>query len=168
MTPFTAFDPDGPDVYRAMAEAARPIVISVTRIQRWSVQVVRLLIQLGFLGLGALFLWLSWVAPVRSFREDIFLDLCSGAWFFWAAPFVLRWGHAHRVLVPIIGAGIAALALLVASALPDYWQSFTIGSAITLLMLVTLEISMSPWIDRLATIQRALRQEEATQRAAEE
>lgn len=150
-------DPDRFDPYKAMADAALPIAVPVERAKTWMFTALRYVFSGLFPIGGALFLALSYNAPSGSFPQSVYLELSSGFAFFWAAPYVLQLGRSHRWLVPIAGICIAAALFYFAKSSAGFNQSVLIEFSIAVLILVGLELTMTPWLNAIAAKQKELR-----------
>lgn len=154
-------DPDRFDPYKAMADAALPIIVPVAWIQARALAVARYVFIALFPSAAGVFYFLSWRAPSNSFEEAVFLELSSGFVFFWAAPFVLAVGRAHRVAVPVVGVLAAIALLLVAHESSGFWRSTLIECSIAISVLVGLDLAMTPWLSALEKKHKALEQDYA-------
>lgn len=150
-------DPDRFDPYRAMADAALPVMVPVEHAKSWMLTTLRFLFSSMFPIGAVLFLVLSYNAPLNSFAQSVYLELSSGFTFFWAAPSVLRLGRSHRWLVSVAGIGASAVLLFFAKAANGFDQSVLIEFSIAVLILVGLELTMTPWLVAVATRQKELR-----------
>lgn len=136
-----------------------------------------------FPGATAVFLALAYFAEIHSFWNLLFLELSAGFLFFAATPAIISLGRRYRWQVPSAGLLVAVPSLWLAYRCKDllphlsHHSSEFLAAALieysgALILMVGLEITMTPWLKALekrqgevrAAFQKSKKEQEAFRR----